>query len=355
MKLVGYQGEVDKLIPEEFITSDIRATKEYKEYEKVFFGKRKRKHIAGETSSPKPSLRIRVKQFKTSKLVYLVIQVDDDDDSGNRIEPRSHKKHPKIVDDDDDNEKEKKDNDNDDDAIHKNVDNILHDVIPKIASNATNDIIENNLTNLLVKEVISLTSTIFEDEKRIDTFRGSDHDDHQEDDAPPEVEKRPKRRKSSRNEVIPEDESPELIVDDHVPTIYDHKRMEATLKDMMSNLFRNVEEFAYHLEQSKNYMEKQIHGNSEEKTYVLSLHKIHAISFPEDDLEERMNRWVKKEFKTFNEEARLSIQQWKDSWHKRLNKINHRRVRANSEEYFSIHKFIEVVRVTTEQQHGLDF
>ncbi|GKA56411.1 hypothetical protein Tco_0755483, partial [Tanacetum coccineum] len=104
------------LIPEEFITSDIRATKEYKEYEKVFFGKRKRKHIAGETSSPKPSLRIRVKQFKTSKLVYLVIQVDDDDDSGNRIEPRSHKKHPKIVDDDDDNEKEKKDNDNDDDV-----------------------------------------------------------------------------------------------------------------------------------------------------------------------------------------------------------------------------------------------
>ncbi|GKC82434.1 hypothetical protein Tco_1138151, partial [Tanacetum coccineum] len=191
-------------------------------------------------------------------------------------------------------------------AIHKNVDNILHDVIPKIASNATNDIIENNLPNILVKEVI------------IDTFRGSDHDDHQEDDALPEGEKRPKRRKSSRkwdtwvmepvsdvDEVIPEDESLELNVDEHVPTIYDHKRMEATLKDMM-----------------------------------------------EDDLEERMKRWVKKEFKTFDEEARLSIQQWKDSWHKRLNKINHRKVRANLEEYFFIHKIIEVVRVTTEQQHG---
>ncbi|GKE87013.1 hypothetical protein Tco_1564488 [Tanacetum coccineum] len=52
--------------------------------------------------------------------------------------------------------------------------------------------------------------------------------------------------------------------------------------------------------------------NSEERKYVLSLHKIHVIQFPEEDLEEKMNRWVRKEFKTFNEEARLSIQHWKD-------------------------------------------
>ncbi|GJS24510.1 hypothetical protein Tco_0453142 [Tanacetum coccineum] len=36
-------------------------------------------------------------------------------------------------------------------AIHKNVDNVLHDVIPKIASNATNDIFEDNLPKVLVK------------------------------------------------------------------------------------------------------------------------------------------------------------------------------------------------------------
>ncbi|GJR12019.1 hypothetical protein Tco_0794671 [Tanacetum coccineum] len=36
-------------------------------------------------------------------------------------------------------------------------------------------------------------------------------------------------------------------------------------------------------------------------------------------------------------------------------KINHRRVRDNPEEYFSDHRIVEVVRVTTEQQHGLDY
>ncbi|GJT22559.1 hypothetical protein Tco_0892496 [Tanacetum coccineum] len=170
--------------------------------------------------------------------------------------------------------------------------------------------------------------------------------------------------------------------------------MESTLRDMMSNQFRNAKEYAYHLEQSTNYIENQIvwesrqedirrskpralvfygpqrnpnepsrylynkdllflkNGNTEEKSYILSLHKIHVVPFLEEDLEEKMKRWVKKEFKSFNEEARLSIQLWKDSWHKRLYKINYRRVRANPEEYFSNHRIVEVVRVTTEQQHG---
>ncbi|GJR20219.1 hypothetical protein Tco_0968746 [Tanacetum coccineum] len=89
--------------------------------------------------------------------------------------------------------------------------------------------------------------------------------------------------------------------------------------------------------------------------YVLSLHKIHDVPFPVVYLEEWLNRWVRKEFKTFNEEAWLSIQHWKDSWHKRVYKINQRKVRDNPKEYFSNHKIVEVVRVTTEQQHRLDF
>ncbi|GJX82758.1 hypothetical protein Tco_0332239 [Tanacetum coccineum] len=66
------------------------------------------------------------------------------------------------------------------------------------------------------------------------------------------------------------------------------------------------------------------HGNTEEKKYALLLHKIHAERFPEVDLEERINRWVRKEFKTFNEDARLTIHHWKDSWHKRVKKVNYR-------------------------------
>ncbi|GKA97319.1 hypothetical protein Tco_0825213 [Tanacetum coccineum] len=55
------------LIPNEFITDDIHAIEEYKEYEKVFvMKKRKRKQVAGETSSSKPSLKFHVKQYKPS-------------------------------------------------------------------------------------------------------------------------------------------------------------------------------------------------------------------------------------------------------------------------------------------------
>ncbi|GJS57913.1 putative reverse transcriptase domain-containing protein [Tanacetum coccineum] len=104
--------------------------------------------------------------------------------------------------------------------------------------------------------------------------------------------------------------------------------MEATLRDSLSNLSRNAEEYAYHLEQSTSFMENQIvwesrqqdiphtipktlifygpqrnlnepprplynkdlfflkYGNTEEKKYILSLYKIHAKEFPKPDLEE---------------------------------------------------------------------
>ncbi|GJX69489.1 hypothetical protein Tco_0305216 [Tanacetum coccineum] len=157
------------------------------------------------------------------------------------------------------------------------------------------------------------------------------------------------------DEVIPKDETPELIVelqdvDKRVPSIFDYERMRATLNDALSNQFKIAEEYAYHLEQTMNFMETQIvwesmqedirrpipkplvffgpqrnlneplrylynkdlfflkHGNTKEKKYIFSLHKIHAEHFPEVDLEEKMNRWVRKEFKTFNKESRLSIQ-----------------------------------------------
>ncbi|GJT03823.1 hypothetical protein Tco_0838285 [Tanacetum coccineum] len=75
------------------------------------------------------------------------------------------------------------------------------------------------------------------------------HDDHQEDDAPPEGEKRVKRHKALKrsksarvideDEVILKDETSELIaelqvVDKHVLTICDYARMKATLNDALS-------------------------------------------------------------------------------------------------------------------------
>ncbi|GKD88455.1 hypothetical protein Tco_1363962 [Tanacetum coccineum] len=115
---------------------------------------------------------------------------------------------------------------------------------------------------------------------RDDDIHSQRHDDHQEDDAHPEEEKRVTRHKASKSskyewdawveetvidddEVIPKDETPELIIelqniDKHVPTIFDCARMEATLNYMLSNHFNNAEEYAYHLEQTINFIENQI-------------------------------------------------------------------------------------------------
>ncbi|GJS44562.1 copia protein [Tanacetum coccineum] len=169
---------------------------------------------------------------------------------------------------------------------------------------------------------------------RDDDFH-SHHDEHQDDDAPPEGEKIVKRRKDSKRSKSTRGSSSKHLskesikynVDKRVSTIFDRARMEATLRDSLSNLSRNAEEYAYHLEQSTSFMENQIvwerrqqdiprtipktlifygpqrnpnepprplynkdlfflkYGNTEEKKYILSLHKIHAEEFP--DLEEK--------------------------------------------------------------------
>ncbi|GKB49174.1 hypothetical protein Tco_0899927 [Tanacetum coccineum] len=79
------------------------------------------------------------------------------------------------------------------------------------------------------------------------------------------------------DKVISEEASLEFLAellnigDKRTPTIVDLHKMKVTLDDMMEII-------------------------------------IHATSFPEDDLEEHLTRWVGKVFKRFNEEARLSIQ-----------------------------------------------
>ncbi|GJW24697.1 hypothetical protein Tco_0038508 [Tanacetum coccineum] len=96
-------------------------------------------------------------------------------------------------------------------------------------------------------------------------------------------------------------------------------------------------------------------GNTKAKKYDLSLHKIHATPFPEDDLEELLTRWVGKVLKRFDEEARLSIQHWKNTWAKISYRKNHRKIRSDPEEVCSNLKIIEAIRVKNEETHGQDF
>ncbi|GJR35600.1 hypothetical protein Tco_1211284 [Tanacetum coccineum] len=122
------------LIPDAFLTNEIRETNDFKDCEAVFLKvdvlmkqlqpifstqgtnrgipralrsptvsaspqeKKKRKQITGESSSPRKSLKVIIKQKQ------VVEEEKDDDNSEDRLEPRSHKENPEVVDDDDDNE-----------------------------------------------------------------------------------------------------------------------------------------------------------------------------------------------------------------------------------------------------------
>ncbi|GKC48335.1 hypothetical protein Tco_1066057, partial [Tanacetum coccineum] len=135
------------LIADEFLTEEIHATNDYKEYETVFVGVdvlmnkpqpvvsthgthrttpsahrtptltdasphgKKRKQSVGESSSPEKLLKITIRQKQVDEGEKDKQSYDDADDSDDRLEPGSHKENPEHVDDDDDEEKvdEKKD------------------------------------------------------------------------------------------------------------------------------------------------------------------------------------------------------------------------------------------------------
>nr|GEZ05860.1 hypothetical protein [Tanacetum cinerariifolium] len=153
LKIVGYERIVDKrldenyhsikddipfvsiyttwndirgmLIPNEFLTDDICATIEYKETHRVTrlpmpaaIEKKKRKQVARESSTPRKSLKITIKQKKSSTTLISPSSDDrergeideatllifhDEEDTGTRIEPESPKEHPETVYDDDNN------------------------------------------------------------------------------------------------------------------------------------------------------------------------------------------------------------------------------------------------------------
>ncbi|GJY33295.1 hypothetical protein Tco_0417764, partial [Tanacetum coccineum] len=83
---------------------------------------KKRKQSAGETSSPRKSLKVTIKQKQVvegekdeeSYADKFAASMIHDDDFRDRIEPGSHKEHPEVFDVDDDNKEEKKDEKKDD-------------------------------------------------------------------------------------------------------------------------------------------------------------------------------------------------------------------------------------------------
>ncbi|GJT81552.1 hypothetical protein Tco_1055894 [Tanacetum coccineum] len=301
---------------------------------------KKRKQIARESSSPRISQNMTIKKKRqsttpisppgddrerdeeiekmvegdedeesyASEFVDLVLN-DDLDDSGTKIEPGRYKENPKNVDNDDDEiEKEKKDEEIEkgkkDDNVEKRMrkeqkqtpipsptrsrrnvsssdkigsEELIAAVSPTNAT-TSKDSPQQNARN----DLFHTRQRLYQEMKRSLQDQANDlalHDDHQEDDAPPDGEKRVKRHKTSKSsksargssskqsdkdsttyvskqqhewgawveetvidedEVILKDETPKLIaefqnIDKRVPTIFDRARKcGATLNDMLT-------------------------------------------------------------------------------------------------------------------------
>ncbi|GKA15693.1 hypothetical protein Tco_0695440 [Tanacetum coccineum] len=53
-------------------------------------------------------------------------------------------------------------------------------------------------------------------------------------------------------------------------------------------------------------------GNSGPEKIALSLHKLPAVNFPDDDIEERTFKWVNKCVKRFNPYTHYGFEHWKN-------------------------------------------
>ncbi|GKB19506.1 hypothetical protein Tco_0853429 [Tanacetum coccineum] len=100
------------------------------------------------------------------------------------------------------------------------------------------------------------------------------HDDHQEDNAPPEGEKRVKRHKASKSSKSARGSSSKHSAKDSTTYVSKQQQQqeewdaqveeividddEATLNDMLSNQFKNAEEYVYNLEQTTKFMKNHI-------------------------------------------------------------------------------------------------
>nr|GEU38697.1 hypothetical protein [Tanacetum cinerariifolium] len=182
----------------------------------------KRKEVAGESSAPRKSLMKKKILFPCNDEEQDSYASDfhnsifkDEEDTRTRIEPESHKEHPKIV-DEDDNFVEKKMTD---DKKDENDDHTNHVLVRSKVSGSLetrnkqmetpiplpprSSRIDLSLDKVLSQELTAtvsqtpaITSQDTSKSKRISS--NTDHDDHLEVDAPLEGEKRAKRHKSSK-------------------------------------------------------------------------------------------------------------------------------------------------------------
>nr|GEU51402.1 hypothetical protein [Tanacetum cinerariifolium] len=120
-----------------------------------------------------------------------------------------------------------------------------------------------------------------------DAFLKCDHDDHHRDDAPLEGEKHSKRQNTSKVS-----KSARGFNKLKTPTHQHRDNYRNNKIGMQGLMFLEIQMNLQGIYKIRFIFLK--YGNNEEKRYVLSLHKIHHVPFPEEDLEKKLNRWEKR-------------------------------------------------------------
>ncbi|GKB49939.1 hypothetical protein Tco_0900692 [Tanacetum coccineum] len=266
--------------------------------------------------------------------------------------------------------------------------------------------LDNDFQQIALKYKFEKSSTQV-DSYRIDVFRRQDHDD----DALFEGESSAKRQKTcekgkcamcassskttegssqtksstqqSQQEYDPwsgdqetDEASLEFLVEisgkgmKWVPTCADQKRIKAAFDNMMKiqcglvKILDNPTPIYQGCDRNLNAPTRYLYNkdffywkymNSETRKYVLLLHKIHVISFPESDLEELKSRWVRKVIKKFKLEAQYVVHHRKSLWAKIANIRGQLVERSNPYEVYSHQKIFEVIRILHDQGYGQEF
>ncbi|GJX66016.1 hypothetical protein Tco_0300359 [Tanacetum coccineum] len=188
-----------------FLTEEIRATNDYKEYETVFV------NVVVPMNQPQMVVNGEKDEESYADKFASSMLHDDVDDFRDRIKPGSHKEHLEVVDDDDENKEEKKDDEmgkltdtvspsttttskdphkkrcisskyshlpgalhgmcrhqgymirdmerkcvttDEFSKVPRKVDQVLHEIVPQLAEKATNDLIEGNLKRVVADTII---------------------------------------------------------------------------------------------------------------------------------------------------------------------------------------------------------
>ncbi|GJU45998.1 hypothetical protein Tco_1203264 [Tanacetum coccineum] len=145
-----------------------------------------------------------------------------------------------------------------------------------------------HMQNMNLPKAMYEKSSVSTDSCKYDAFNKRDHDDQPSDDAPLKGEKSAKRQNTSRIYKSARGSSSRKPAKES-NTSEDLKRLQPEAL-LFYGLQKNPNEPPRYLYNKDLFFLKN--KNTKEKKYVLSLYKIHATSFPEEDLEEKMIRWV---------------------------------------------------------------